>query len=266
MSQRDVYKDLVAEGADLDHLVADLEPDAWTLDTPAPGWTVAHQIAHLAATFRLASVAATSTAAFQAIAAKLSPDFDANVAAAMAGYLAEPPDVLLSRWRHERAAAETALARLPHDQTVPWVVRPLPAGVLAAAGIMELFAHGQDVADALGERREPTDRLWHLAAFAVRNWDFGYQVRGLTPPAEPFRFTLTAPSGAVWRFGPEDARQHVSGPAVDFCLLVTRRRHPADLDVRADGADAEQWLGIAQAYRGTAGPGRLPGQFANARH
>src|SRR5262249_1331853 len=135
-------------------------------------------------------------------------------------------------------------------------------GLLAAAGIMEEFAHGQDIADALGVRREPTDRIYHLAAFAVRNWEFGYQVRGLTPPAEPFGYELTAPSGAVWRFGPDDARQRITRPALDFCLLAPRRRHPADLDVGATGADAEQWLGIAQAYRGSPGPGRRPGVHA----
>src|SRR5699024_4863890 len=36
------------ECLDLDALVADLEPDAWSRDTPAAGWSIAHQIAHLA--------------------------------------------------------------------------------------------------------------------------------------------------------------------------------------------------------------------------
>jgi hypothetical protein len=31
----------------------------------------------------------------------------------------------------------------------------------------------------------------------------------------------------------------------------------------ATGADADQWLDIAQAYRGPAGEGRRPGQFAD---
>jgi hypothetical protein len=57
----------------------------------------------------------------------------------------------------------------------------------------------------------------------------------------------------------------VSGPAEDFCLLVTRRRHRKDLSVVASGAEAERWLDIAQAYRGPAGAGRTPGQFAFQR-
>ena len=48
----------------------------------------------------------------------------------------------------------------------------------------------------------------------------------------------------------------MSGPALDFCLLVTQRRHRDDLAVTAEGADAEQWLTIAQAFAGPPGAGR----------
>jgi uncharacterized protein (TIGR03084 family) len=78
-----------------------------------------------------------------------------------------------------------------------------------------------------------------------------------------FRFELTAPSGAQWPFGPEDATQRISGSAEDFCLLVTRRRHRDDLALTAIGQDAEHWLDIAQAYRGPAGEGRKAGQFTS---
>jgi uncharacterized protein (TIGR03084 family) len=259
--QQDVLVDLALEGDSVDRMIADLDESEWARETPAPGWTIAHQVAHLAATFRLAGLAAGNPAAFAALAAKLSPDFDANVHAALSPYLAEPPSVLLSRWREERANAEKALAAVPAGQTVPWLVRPLPAPVLAAAGMMELFGHGQDIADALGVQPERTDRLRHLVEFAVRTWDFGYLARNLTPPEVSFRFEITGPSGAVWEFGPADAEQRISGPAADFCLLVTRRRHRDDLALRAVGAEAERWLDIAQAYRGPAGPGRRPGQF-----
>jgi enediyne biosynthesis protein E11 len=262
--QRDVMTDLAAEGDDVDRMVAELSEGEWRLPTPAPGWTIAHQIAHLAATFHMAGLAAADPARFTTLTRNLGPDFDANVHAALAPYLAEAPTALFRRWRAERAAAQTALAAVPAGETVPWLVRPLPAPILAAAGMMELFGHGQDIADALGVRRERTDRIGHLVAFAVRTWDFGYQARGLTPPRIQFRFDLTAPSGAVWRFGPADATDVITGSAEDFCLLVTRRRHRDDLALRATGRQADRWLDIAQAYRGPAGPGRVPGQFAGA--
>ena len=60
----------------------------------------------------------------------------------------------------------------------------------------------------------------------------------------------------MWTWGPADAAQTVSGPALDFCLLVTQRRNRADLALRATGADADRWLDIAQAFAGPPGPGR----------
>jgi uncharacterized protein (TIGR03084 family) len=260
-TQQDVFTALAADAEDVDRLVAGISPEAWQRETPAQGWTIAHQVAHLAATFRMAALAAAEPEAFTAMLEHLSPDFDANVRTALSQYVNDPPEVLLSRWRDERDAAVKALTEVSPEQPLPWLVRPLPAPVLAMAGMMECFGHGQDIADALGVERERTDRLQYLCAFAVRTWDFGYQARGLTPPPVVFRFELTGPSGAEWTFGPDDAEQRITGPAVDFCLLVTRRRHPDDLAVRATGPDAEQWIEIAQAYRGPAGPGREPGQF-----
>jgi uncharacterized protein (TIGR03084 family) len=259
---QDVVSALVADGDEVDALVADLSPEQWALPTPAEGWTIAHQIAHLAATFKLAGLAAAKPEVFNAIVSQLSDDFDANVRGAMAPYLAESPAVLLGRWREERAFAEQALASVPADQVVPWLVRPLPPAVLGCAGMMELFGHGQDIADALGVSRRRTDRLAYLVGFAVRVWDFGYLARGLPVPDADIRFEITSPSGRPLTFGPSSADNVVSGPAEDFCLLVTRRRHRADLALRATGPVANGWLDIAQAYRGPAGPGRQPGQFS----
>ncbi|WP_433136313.1 TIGR03084 family metal-binding protein [Actinomadura nitritigenes] len=253
--------DLAEEGEQLDRLVAGLDEPAWRRSTPAPGWTVAHQIAHLTSVFRMAATAAAEPTRFEAMRAGLSGDFDADVAASMAPLLDEPPGALLARWRAARDAAATALAAVPAGREVPWLVRPLAPSILACAGLMETFGHGQDIADALGARLERTDRIMHVAGFATLVREFGYQARGLTPPETAFRYELRTPSGARWDVGPEDAGNRVSGPAEDFCLLVTRRRHRADLALTATGTEADRFLDVAQAYRGPAGPGRAPGQF-----
>ncbi|WP_214410495.1 TIGR03084 family metal-binding protein [Sphaerisporangium fuscum] len=263
MSELDeVLQALTAEGEELDRLVAGLEPAQWELATPAPGWTIHDQIAHLTFIFRLAGTAASDAEAFAAMVAGAENDFNGAVNAALAAYDGDSPEVLLGKWRAERAKVVEALAAVPAGQTVPWLVNPLPPIVLACAGIMEQFAHGQDIFDAVGVGREVTDRIKHLVVFAVLTRDFGYLARGLTPPATEFRFELTAPSGELWAYGPEDSPQKVSGPAADFCLLVTRRRHRDDLAVVATGEEADHWLDIAQCYRGPAGAGRTPGQFA----
>jgi uncharacterized protein (TIGR03084 family) len=132
---------------------------------------------------------------------------------------------------------------------------------MATARFMETWAHGQDVYEALGVesaalRTRSGDRIRHVAHLGVRTRDFAFSVRELEPPAEQFRVELTAPSGELWAWGPEDADQRVTGSAYDFCLLVTQRTHRDDTDLAATGDDAAQWLGIAQAFAGPAGEGR----------
>ena len=127
---------------------------------------------------------------------------------------------------------------------------------MATARLMETWAHGLDVADALGVHRPPTARLKSIAHIGVRTRDFAFSVHGLPAPAAPFLVELRAPDGSLWTWGPSDAEQRVAGSAEDFCQLVTQRRPRAELDVTAVGADAQHWLTIAQAFAGPPGAGR----------
>jgi uncharacterized protein (TIGR03084 family) len=154
-----------------------------------------------------------------------------------------------------------ALLAVPSSARLTWFGPPMSAASMATARLMETWAHGQDVADALGVRRTPAARLRHVAHLAVRTRDFAYLLNDRKPPVTPFRVELTGPDGESWTWGPEEADQRVTGSALDFCLLATQRRHRADTDVRADGAEAEEWLGIVQAFAGSPGPGRAKGQF-----
>ncbi|MFI8189679.1 TIGR03084 family metal-binding protein [Streptomyces sp. NPDC085946] len=251
-----VIDDLREESEELDRLVAGLPPDRWARATPAPGWTVAHQIAHLAWTDRSALLAVTDGDGFRVMVEKAlaAPDSFVDEGAEEGARLA--PAALLARWREGRAALEEALRAAPPGARFPWYGPPMSAASTATARLMETWAHGLDVADALGAVPAPTDRLRHVARLGVRTRDFAHVVHGLAPPADPFRVTLTAPSGAVWAYGPEDAPQRVTGPALDFCLLVTQRIHRADTALRADGPDADRWLDLAQAFAGPPGGGR----------
>ncbi|GAA1270033.1 TIGR03084 family metal-binding protein [Sphaerisporangium rubeum] len=259
-----VLRDLTADGEQLDRLVSGLTAEQWRLPTPAPGWTIHDQIAHLAFIYRLARLAAAEPETFTALAKSAEKNFNGAVNAALAEYTADSPETLLGKWRAERRDVVAALAAVPEGQVVPWLVNPLPPIILACAGIMEQFAHGQDIADTLGVTLERGASLAHLTVFAVLTKDFGYLSRGETPPTAEFRFEITGPSGELWAYGPENATERISGPAEDFCLLATRRRHRDDLEVTAEGAEADHWLDIAQCYRGPAGAGRVPGQFTAA--
>ncbi|WP_369690025.1 maleylpyruvate isomerase N-terminal domain-containing protein [Nocardia harenae] len=65
--------DFAAESAELERLVAPLGPDGWRLPTPAPGWTIAHQIGHLAWTDDVAVLSATDPAGFAAMLTAVGP-------------------------------------------------------------------------------------------------------------------------------------------------------------------------------------------------
>ncbi|KDN78761.1 hypothetical protein DF19_37335 [Streptomyces olindensis] len=253
-----VIDDLRRESEELDGLVAGLSARRWTLATPAPGWTVAHQIAHLAWTDRSALLAVTDADGFRALVEKALAAPDSFVDQGAEEDAGLPPAALLARWRAARTALEEALRTAPPKARFPWYGPPMSAASMATARLMETWAHGQDVADALGVVRPPTDRLRHVAWLGVRTRDFAFGVHGLTPPTTPFRVELRAPSGDLWTYGPDDAPQSVTGPALDFCLLVTQRAHRTDLALRADGPDADRWLDIAQAFAGPPGGGRPP--------
>jgi uncharacterized protein (TIGR03084 family) len=251
--------DLDAEGADLDALVRSVPPaDRARLATPAAGWTVAHQVAHLAWTDAQALLAVTHPAAATTEFARVTtrPDPYGLVDEAAAAGAAQDPEALLDAWRTGRRRLRDALAAAPAGVRIPWFGPPMSAASMATARLMETWAHGQDVADALGVRRVPTRRLRHVAHIGVRARDFAYRVHGRTPPAEPFRVELAAPDGDTWTWGPDDASERVHGPAIDFCLLVTRRRHRLDLAITAAGPEAAAWLEIAQAFAGPPGADR----------
>jgi uncharacterized protein (TIGR03084 family) len=147
------------------------------------------------------------------------------------------------------------------DEPVPWFGRNLTVDRLVAARQMETFAYGQDIADLVRARRPATDRLWPVADFGVRTLRFSFANRGLPVPEAQPRVELLAPSGARWSWGDPAAHDRVEGPAEDFCLVTTQRRHVEDTGLRVTGAVATEWLTIAQSI---AGP-PLPGPAAGAR-
>ncbi len=251
----DVLSDLTSQCLDLEARLAPLTEEQWRTPTPAEGWDIAHQIVHLAWTDESAVLAATDKAGWDAIVTAASEDPEGFVdAAAEYGAQGLAGEEILQRWRHARETLVEVLGE--HDAKIPWFGPPMSPTSMATARLMETWAHGHDVADALGQAVEPDDRVRHVCHLGVRTRDFAHGVHELDPPGEEFRVELTAPSGEVWAWGPEDAAQRVTGPAYDFALLVTQRRHRDDLALVATGEDADRWLGLAQAFAGRPGGGR----------
>src|SRR3954447_21887106 len=244
--------DLQAEHADLDALIAGAD---LSKPSAAAGWTVGDCVGHLWFFDREATTALRDPDAFMAGVEQIARDPEGY----MAGTLEQAHalgDTLPVKAREQRAELLDALRAADPGAKVPWYGPPMSPASFATARLMEYWAHGQDVADGLGVNRKPTARLRHICHIGYRTRGFSYANRGLTPPAVDVRLELTAPDGTTWTYGDDDAPESVTGPALDFCLLVTQRRHRDDVAVVAHGAAADEWLSIAQAYAGPPGAGR----------
>jgi uncharacterized protein (TIGR03084 family) len=251
-----IVDDLRAESDELDALVAALPDDGWTAPTPAAGWTIAHQIGHLLWTDRGALVSVTDEDGFADVVKSALDDPIGFVNTAADELAVVAPTELLADWRATRSRLHDALLTVDDGRKLPWFGPPMSGPSMATARLMETWAHGLDVADALGVTRPATTRLRSIAHIGVRTRDFAFVINGLQPPGEPFRVELRAPDDSTWTWGPDGASQRVTGSAEDFCFLVTQRRPLRELDITAEGDEAARWLPIAQAFAGPPGGGR----------
>jgi uncharacterized protein (TIGR03084 family) len=258
MSVRDVASDLLAEHDALDAVVAPLSDEAWATSTPSPGWNISDQIGHLTYFDGTAALAITDPDEFTASKDALFTSTDGGEALTLGSYRTMSPPHLLAAWRENRRRLADAAATLADDTRVVWYGPSMGAKSFLTARMMETWAHGQDIVDAVGAHRPPTDRVRHIAqlGFITRGWS--YANRGLVPPAAPVFVELGAPSGAAWTWGPDDAPDRVSGPAEDFCFVVTQRRHVDDTALVVEGAHAREWMVYAQAFAGPPTDGPMP--------
>jgi uncharacterized protein (TIGR03084 family) len=260
-----ICTDLRAEHDDLDALVRELAEDRWDTPTPAEGWSVRDTISHLHFFDDAALRAVVDPDGFREWVRndafrQIRPD--SGEAGDIAFGRHSSSVELLERWRGGRGAMLREFTQLDPKTRVPWFGPDMSAASFATARLMETWAHGQDVADAVGRQRTPTDRLRHICHIGVTAIPWSYTVRKLDVPTEPIRVEVTSPSGETWTWGPEDAANRVTGSALDLALVVTQRRHRDDTRLRAEGPVADEWLSIAQAFAGPPGPGRKAGQFA----
>lgn len=245
--------DLRAETASFEALLQPLRDADWELATPAEGWAIRDQVSHLAWFDDAAARAVSDPEGFHAALAGFRSVDDLVLEAR-----GMPPAELREWFRAARGRSLEAFAALDARDRVPWFGPPMSAASFVTARLMETWAHGQDVADALGVDREPTARLRHVAMIGFRARPYSFAVRGLPEPAEPVRVELAMPDGSTWTAGPPEAASVVRGPILGFCLVVTQRLHPSDAALELDGEPARAWMEIAQAFAGPPGKGRGP--------
>lgn len=246
----DAVEALRAESAELDALVAALTTADWNRPTPAPGWTVAHQIGHLTWSDTVAALAMTSPEEFAPMVDAVLADGSTVVDDGAAELARLDTHDLLHRWRAGRETLADLLARADPAARIAWFGPPMSSRSMITARLMETWAHGTDIADTLGVPRTPTARLRDIAHLGVRTRDFAHRLHGRPVPDVEFRIELEAPDGNTWIWGSPDATERVAGPALDFCLVVTQRRTLDGTALQVSGDQARDWLTIAQVFAG----------------
>jgi uncharacterized protein (TIGR03084 family) len=252
----DLVTDLAAETEVIEHMLAGLPDSEWERPTPAEGWLVRDQISHLAYFDEAATLSVVDPEQFKATAKEhiaSGMDFPDRL---VLEHRALPIPDLHAWFRRARLELITATGERDPKERVPWYGPSMSLASCITARIMETWAHGQDVADALEVTREPSPRLKHVAHIGVGARAYSFMVRQLDVPEEPIRVELGAPDGTLWTWGPEDAVDRIGGDALDFCLLVTQRRHRDQTKLDITGPAANAWMSIAQAFAGAPGPGR----------
>jgi uncharacterized protein (TIGR03084 family) len=254
-----IEADLRAEHAQLEELVVPLGHLQWNEPTPAAGWAVRDQISHLAFFDDAAALALEDPEAFIPVSEAASEALAAG-GDPMREHLERgrsmTPEELLGWWRRARARLLAAAGVADAQARVPWFGPPMGARSFLSARVMETWAHGQDIADTFHVERPATERLRHIAHLGVGARAFSYALRSMDLPDEPVRVELEAPTGGTWEWGPPGAASSVTGPAIDFCLVVTRRRHRSATRLWIRGDAASEWIDIAQAFAGPPGPER----------
>jgi len=268
MKAAEVLADLLNEQQALDDVVATLNDEQLRFQTPSPRWTIADQLAHLTYFDRNAALAITDPEAFQESIRDLLEAAGGGDEGMDQFVLGEWRNLaatdLISQWRIGREELAAAAQTLTDSDRISWYGPSMSAKSFLTARLMECWAHGQDIVDTLVENgveavRTPTVRLAHIARLGYLTRDWSYLNRSMTPPEGDVAVELIAPSPSsdIWRYGESDT-DRVSGPAEDFCLVVTQRRHVGDTNLVVEGDLARDWLLRAQAFAGPATDGPAP--------
>lgn len=251
----EAYKQLLDDLAHESHqLVQHLEPlssEQWGLSTPAAGWAIQDQVTHLAFFDDATIMALQRPAEFRSFADGLmSAGMDFPNQIAQNHRILAPRDML--NWLvTARAELLDVLDSMGPKQRMPWFGPDMGAASAATARLMETWAHGQDIYDALGTEHPRSPGLRSIAHLGVATFAFSHRLHGVDIPAAAVHIALDAPDGDLWTWGPPDSVNSVCGPAEDFVLVVTQRRHWTETELVARGSVARGWLELAQAFAGS---------------
>lgn len=261
-AMQEICSDLLGEYRALADLCETLSAEQWRLRTDFYNWTPWDEVAHLAFFDDTGLQAATEPRRFGVEKEALEEELAAGeeisaITRRRFGHLDGP--ALLTLWRERHEALVSAVARMDPKTRLPWYGPDMSARSFATARLMETWAHGQDIWDVLDRGRGPSPGLRSIAHLGVTTYGWTFVNRKLSVP-EPTPFVeLTAPDGSRWTWGEPSDHDYVRGPALDFALLVTQRRHRDDTRLHWGGQGAAQWTLLAQCFAGPPAEGPAPG-------
>ncbi len=248
MTVNAMIADLASEQDSLDLVVADIDEATWQLATDSPGWTIADQISHLQFFDERAALAMNDPAAFGVDRQHLISSAPRDLSVELGRQVSAGE--LLDAWRQSRRALIEAATKVDPTVRVPWYGPSMAVKSFLTARLMECWAHGHDIAEAVGVQRLPSVRLKHVAHIGVGARAFSLLINQLPEDSRSIRVELTALGGELWTWGDETSDQRVLGDALDFCLVVTQRRALSDSQLTVVGDSATTWMRIAQAFAG----------------
>ena len=258
VSLSELAADLEAESHELFAILSPLVEADWDRLTPAESWNIRDQVSHLAFFDERTNAAISDPERFRADRPTTMAGIQALVDAVARDSQSKTGSDLLAWLEEERATLLASVTSRSGSDRVPWYGPDMSVSSMVTARIMETWAHGHDIADALSIIPVPSDRLRHVIFLGLQAAPNSFRSRDMSVPESPILIEALAPNGSTWSFGPPSATDTVTGSALDLALVVTQRRNVIDTEVRAVGDVAQAWLGVAQAFAGPPTSGRPP--------
>ena len=241
---REILSDLVAEQQFLDQSLQRIPIKHWDKLTPAKPWTVRDTISHLADFAELA--ADTLSGGNRVKEWQNASDLDAlRQRAIEKGRKMRPQDVI-EWWRAGRARVVEPLSHMSEKDRVEWIQGTMSARTFATFRLMETWAHGLDIYQALDIAVEDTARIRHVCWLGWKTLPYAFKAAGLD--YTPIRVEVIGPGYAKWVYGPDDAENVIKGSASEWARIAVRRVSPAAVSLKVTGEAAHKALEVAQAY------------------
>lgn len=240
---------LATEQISLQAELRDIGVDDWFRPTPARRWDVRDQIAHLADIDEIAiDTCLAGPRPLNDFAARFASPDDTTLWGVLRGRRRSGREVL-AWWEDTSASERDVLTRLDPSVRVPWGIG-MRAPSLITARLMETWAHGLDVREALGLPMVDTDRLRHVAWLGYRALPYAFSLAERERPPGELRVEVTSPSGdEIWEYGPGDAPNRITGPAGELCRLFAQRiTRDQARGLTAEGEGAVAALEVARAF------------------